>query len=409
MRDDRLNAYMKTHALPLEPDAGYEQRIKATLSSLPARSVRKKNRMSGSRLVLAAVLAVAMVLFIAPGSEVMLTTQYLQAYSSEDEQQYIVKGIYKEADVMGKADADADGWVHIQDHAELMTFLGMSPRIPQTVGGCWQLSDMVGKYMDYGLYLGLKYTCPDKPGEKLSFTIESEPHMRERIEHHALQMEKGTQTKVEINGQTAYVEREMWNEIHPDANEYRISWEEDQCSFDVGGISSLEELTQIAGQMMEMYRAWTPAVKQRWLPTGRSDYDMDSRSFTTYEEMDAFFGGKVPIPAEQYGEWRIRDYAGNKWMLDSWQYDVHAWYRHPDRPQADLIVSTYSYQDFKNVNMSFEQSYEGRVIRHKGLDIYVTHNADRLVCICMKAHSLYYVSGDIGLDTAKSILEELVP
>ena len=399
---------MRAHARPVPGADSYEQKLKRTLESLPAQRRRRRRGLPVGRLALAAALAVVLVLVVAPGSEVMLTTQYLRAYSSEDGQQYIVEGIYKEADILGKADADADGWVRMKDHAELMTFLGMSPQIPQTVGGCWQLSDMVGTYMDYGLYLGLNYACPDRPQEKLGFAVESQPYMQEKMEHHAQSVEEGTQTEIEIDGINAYAEHWLRDEGDPDSVIYKISWAEDLCSFSVQGLSSLEELRAIAAQMMDMYGAWPQEVKDRWIPTGQNDYGVDSRTFTTYAEMDAFFGGRAPIPAEQYGQWKIRDYAGNKWMVDSWQYDVHAWYRHPDRPQDSLMVSTFSYQDFENVNISFEQSYEGRVIRHKNLDIYVTRNTDSLVCIALKDRTLYYVTGDVELDTAKSILDELV-
>lgn len=402
MREDMFDAYMKDRALPLDAGESYDQKIRETLDNLPARKPYRGGKLPGRRLALAAVLAIALVLFVEPGSDVMLTTQYLRGYSTEDGKQYIIEGIYKEAGIARKADADADGWVHIQDHAELMTFLGMGLQIPQRIGEDWTLSDIVGRYMDYGLYLGLDYVRQGGEEELLSFVVQSEPYMEERIQEHAQAVAEGTRREIDMGGTKAYLERDPWSQ------RYRILWEEEACSFQLEGPSA-QELEPIAAEMMQMYRAWPQAARDRWIPTGEESGAVDSRMFTTYEEIDAFFEGKAPIPAEQYEEWRIADYAGNKWMVDSWQYDVHAWYHHPHRPGKQLMVSTFTYQKFENVNMTFEQNSQGEVIRHKGLNIYVTRNIDKLVCICLKERTLYFVSGHIELDTAKSILDQLVP
>lgn len=411
MRKDMFDAYMKAHVQPVPAAQDYEQKLRRTLEGLPARSTegRKSGAQPVRRMALAVALALALVLVVTPSSDVMLTTQYLKAYPSEDEQQLIVEGIYVEPEITKKADADDDGGIHTDDYDEVILFLNMDPRFPEALDGAWKRGHIGCSYLKHGLSACIWYTCAERPEEELIYTIQSEPDVEQTQEFYDGLAEEGWKTRTQIGDVTAYYESFEKIEGDPRVMLYALWWMDEECLFSVQGLSSIEELERIAAEAIAAYRALPQEIRDRWKPTGERDYGVETCTLETYEQVQAFIGEDIPIPAQSYGAWTTNHYSCTRWTDDSHERDLHVLYKDPARPQDGMNISVYAYEDFENVYHSFEQSYQGRVIRHKDLQIYVTHNIDRLVCICMKDRVLYYVGGNIELDTAKSVLDQLVP
>jgi len=400
MRMDDFDAYMKQHVGPVLPNEAYDEKIRQTLNSLPAET--KKNRTRKHARVLAVnVLALAIgLVFILPGSEVMLSTQWLYAHPSEDEQQYVIEGRVFEPEIIERADADNPDQFVTSSYEEFSAAVECDLQIPQIILSLWTPEKYVCTNSFDGKMLTAYYQHSDSEQAELVYSMKWIMNPEETVTIYEEMVNDGDGWFRNVSDRRVHVQ-----ELNPASNGYSYRWTTGNCSFGIYGPLSLSEMDAVASEFMSIFDSLPGEVQNKWVPE-EVIQPVSMLQADNAREIEEYLGEDFILPLVQIDGWEPVDYYGT--INRRTGREAMIFYTPKNGDKGTIIVEKKIYNRFEDVYESYEQNEMGEVIRYGDLEIYVAYNYDYILTISLRDKCMYVVTGAIDLDAAKLIYDKLL-
>ena len=397
MSNDKFEAYFRSHVAPVPKSDSFDARTKETLNTLP----KKKNTVIRWTAVFVIEVAVVMVFLavVMPGSQAILSTPWLSAYSSEDGQQYIVEGKILDPELVIEADADGDNWLETENYTEFVESLGFDPHFPQNLDGGWVSHSYYAVWMTEGLSVSTQYKRNDGVDGRLRLCMQVLNDPEEQRIQFQYSVEDGYGSIRDIDGISVYAEYDAeWHQ-------YALRWIIDSCLFEVQGNVSFEKAKECMALLTKTYMNLTEEEKGYLLPTGEVAGHPEELATLDMEVAKEFVAGAFNVPCSVPDGFDLEEIR----CIRS-DYSLHAIYDYTDSQEQSrrAKISINRFSETEGVVMNYEQNGPGKNVRYRGKDIYVTHNMERIVCIYLNDQNFYLVTGMIDWNEAKAFLDTLI-
>ena len=397
MSNDKFEAYFRSHVAPVPKSDSFDARTKETLNTLP----KKKNTVIRWTAVFVIEVAVVMVFLavVMPGSQAILSTPWLSAYSSEDGQQYIVEGKILDPELVIEADADGDNWLETENYTEFVESLGFDPHFPQNLDGGWVSNSYYAVWMTEGLSVSTQYKRSDGVDGRLRLCMQALNDPEEQRIQFQYCVEDGYGSIRAIDGISVYAEYDAeWHQ-------YALRWIIDSCLFEVQGNVSFEKAKECMALLTKTYMNLTEEEKGYLLPTGEVAGHPEELATLDMEVAKEFVAGAFNVPCSVPDGFDLEEIR----CIRS-DYSLHAIYDYTDSQEQSrrAKISINRFSETEGVVMNYEQNGPGKNVRYRGKDIYVTHNMERIVCIYLNDQNFYLVTGMIDWNEAKAFLDTLI-
>ena len=401
MRFDEFETYVQNRIMPVQPSKQFDEKIKKTLETLP-RIDHKYRKYKPHAIVFAAhavVLAVLFVLLI-PSSQALLTTQWLHAHSSDDEQEYIIEGLAFEPEFIADANADNPDRFVTSSYDEFVAFFEADMNIPQTILPDWQASKYICNRMFNGDGFTVLYSSVTYSDQNIKYSMKWKMDTIDQVNDWQDCVKSGQGYYVEIDGIQVYVEEKQ------EENGYYAGWATEHNVFSLDGPLSEQELERVLTLMIRSFDMLDEETKNKRVPEHVEHKNKMIQTGSRQEASD-FLGGDFYIPNVTIEGYKLMEYYCR--INRDLYREMDIVFQIDAKPNELLWIEIIDFWNYKEAYKSYEQNEEGKTIRHGGLDIYVTYNNDRLLTICLKDRVMYCISGAIDLETAKLIYDQLIP
>ena len=246
MRIDDFNSYMKQHVKPVLPDQAYDAKIRATLNSLPSETKKNKNHKQARILAVNALVLAIVLVFILPGSEAILSTEWLYAHPSEDAEQYVIEGRVFEPEIIERADADNQDRFVTSSYEEFSAYLECDLKIPRTLLSSWTIDEFICTNTFAGKSFSVYYINPAMGQEKLAYSMRWVISPEDTISIYELMVADGDGWYENVGDQRVLVQ-------HLDDSSFSYTWTYKNCEFGLHGPLSLREMDAIASEIMSIF------------------------------------------------------------------------------------------------------------------------------------------------------------
>ena len=400
MRMNDFDSYMKQNIRPVSPSEAFDTNIRATLNRLPSESRRESARRRSWILVLhAAAVAIALILLI-PGSEAMLSTEWLYAHPSEDEEQYVIEGRVFEPEIIERADADNQDQFVTSSYEEFLADVECDLRIPQTILSVWMPKNYVTTNGFDGKIVTINYQHSDSEQMELIYSMKWIKSPEESFTIYENMVNDGDGWFRNVADQRVHVQV-----LDPASNGYSYRWTDKNCEFGICGPLSLNEMDAVASEFMGVFANLPSEVQNKWIPE-EVIQPVRMLQADNAQEIKEFLGEDFILPLVQIDGWEPVDYYGT--INRRTGREAMIFYTPKNGGKGTIIVEKKIYNKFEDVYESYEQNEMGEVIRYGDLGIYVAYNYDYILTISLRDKCMYVVTGAIDLDEAKRIYDKLL-
>ena len=398
MRMNDFDSYMKQNIRPVSPSEAFDANIRATLNRLPSELGRERARRRSWIFALhAAAVAIALV-FLLPGSEAILSTEWLYAHPSEDEEQYVIEGRVFEPEIIERADADNQDRFVTSSYEEFSAYLECDLKIPQTLLSSWTIDEFICTNTFDGKSFSVYYINPAMGQEKLAYSMRWVISPEDTISIYELMVADGDGWYENVGDQRVMVQ-------HLDDSSFSYTWTYENCEFGLHGPLSLTEMDTIASEFMSIFDSLPIEVQNKWIPE-EVIQPVRMLQADNAQEIEEFLGEDFILPLVQIEGWEPVDYYGTIYRRTG--REAMIFYTPKNGDKGTIIVEKKIYHKFEDVYESYEQNEMGEVIRYGDLEIYVAYNYDYILTISLRDKCMYVVSGAIDLDAAKLIYDKLL-
>ncbi len=400
MRMKDFDSYMKQNIRPVSPSEAFDANIRATLNRLPSQPRRESVRRRRWVFVFnAAALAMTLV-FLLPGSEAILSTEWLYAHPSEDEQQYVIEGRVFEPEIIERADADNPDQFVTSSYEEFLADVECDLRIPQTILSVWTPKNYVCTNSFDGKMLTINYQHSDSEQMELIYSMKWIKSPEESITIYEKMVNDGDGWFRNVADQRVHVQA-----LDPASNGYSYRWTDGNCEFGIYGPLSLSEMDAVASEFMTTFDSLPIEVQNKWIPE-EVIQPVRMLQADNAQEIEEYLGEDFVLPLVQIDGWEPVDYYGI--INRRTGREVMIFYTPNNGDKGTIIVEKKIYNKFEDVYESYEQNEMGKVIQYGDWNIYVAYNYDYIVTISLKDKCLYVVTGAIDLDEAKLIYDKIL-
>ena len=400
MRMNDFDSYMKQNIRPVSPSEAFDANIRATLNRLPSELGRERARRRSWILVLHAVVVAIALVFLLPGSEAILSTEWLYAHPSEDEEQYVIEGRVFEPEIIERADADNPNQFVTSSYEEFLACVECDLKIPQTILSVWMPKNYVCTNSFDGKMLTINYQHLDSEQMELSYSMKWIKNPEEAVTIYEQMVNDGDGWFRNVEDQHVLAQ-----ELDPASNGYSYRWTNGNCEFGIYGPLSLTEMDAVASEFMGVFASLPIEVQNKWVP---EDVIQPVRMLQAdnAQEIEEYLGEDFILPLVQIDGWEPVDYYGT--INKRTSREVMIFYTPQNGEKGTIIVEKKIYNKFEDVYESYEQNEMGEVIRYGDLEIYVAYNYDYILTICLQDKCMYVVTGAINLEETKRIYDQLM-
>lgn len=390
MNNDMFDTYFKKHILPVPKSNSFDNRTWATLNTLQ----KKRHSVRSAIGVFAFQVAMIVVLFVIvmPGGQAILSTPWLKAYSSEDGQQYIVEGVESPAGMIEEANATYNEGIWTESFSELEEFLGVEVKVSLYESGEWKPKEYYGMQATEGLVFSVKYENQRFIDRSLYCSMRVCYDIQEEYDHQQYCVQDGVGQYDEIQGNQVYCEydgeRGLWT----------VRAIVDSCVIEAQGHMSLEEAKAVTKTLLDSYRSLSKEEQRIWMPTGEKDGHPLELITTDLDEMNAFCGNRFMLPDTVPKEWEISSLYVN---ISDYLTTAILRFMSKTDPDRSVMISINKPDEPGSFTMNYEQNGQGKVIRYRGKEIYVSYNMDRILTVHLEDNTFYAIIGSINLDEVK--------
>ena len=398
MRIDDFDSYMKQHVKPVLPDQTFDEKIRDTLNSLPSETKKNKNHKQARILAVNALVLAIVLVFILPGSEAILSTEWLYAHPSEDEEQYVIEGRVFEPEIIERADADNQDRFVTSSYEEFSAYLECDLKIPQTLLSSWTIDEFICTNTFDGKSFSVYYINPAMGQEKLAYSMRWVISPEDTISIYELMVADGDGWYENVGDQRVLVQ-------HLDDSSFSYTWIYKNCEFGLHGPLSLREMDTIASEFMSIFDSLPIEVQNKWIPE-EIIQPVRMLQADNAQEIEEFLGEDFILPLVQIEGWEPVDYYGTIYRRTG--REAMIFYTPKNGDKGTIIVEKKIYHKFEDVYESYEQNEMGEVIRYGDLEIYVAYNYDYILTISLRDKCMYVVTGAIDLEETKRIYDQLM-